>query len=165
MTKFSFENFSEIFTEDASLLLQYHGAKKSKMTKNSNERGPCRNNALSLAKWKANINLTTVLWKNNFPATHRFLPAGPRLRLCHIPPPLYGLLSDLTERNGKGQHNRRSNEELKPVYFLYGGGGGGGGGCLVVRRASAGAVFCHKTNIWMWEPIHQCLLATGSLQC
>ena len=36
--------FYEIFTEDASLLLLYHGAKKSKMTKNSNQGvlGPSR---------------------------------------------------------------------------------------------------------------------------
>ena len=41
MTNFSFEFFYEIFTEDASLLLLYHGAKKkSKMTKNSNQGGP-----------------------------------------------------------------------------------------------------------------------------
>ena len=39
MTNFSFEFFNEIFTEDASLLFQYHGAKKSKMTKNSNQGG------------------------------------------------------------------------------------------------------------------------------
>ena len=32
--------FYEIFAEDASLLLLYHGAKKSKMTKNSNQGGP-----------------------------------------------------------------------------------------------------------------------------
>ena len=31
--------FYKIFTEDASLLFQYHGAKKSKMTKNSNQGG------------------------------------------------------------------------------------------------------------------------------
>ena len=29
--------FYDIFTEDASLLFLYHGAKKSKMTKNSNQ--------------------------------------------------------------------------------------------------------------------------------
>ena len=39
LTKFFFEFFYEIFTEDASLLFLYHGAKKSKMTKNSNQRG------------------------------------------------------------------------------------------------------------------------------
>ena len=39
LTNFSFEFFHEIFTEDASLLLLYHGAKKSKMTKNSNQGG------------------------------------------------------------------------------------------------------------------------------
>ena len=39
LTNFSFEFFNEIFTEDASLLLLYHGAKKSKMTKNSNQGG------------------------------------------------------------------------------------------------------------------------------
>ena len=39
LTNFSFEFFYEIFTEDASRLLLYHGAKKSKMTKNSNQGG------------------------------------------------------------------------------------------------------------------------------
>ena len=43
LTNFSFEFFYEIFTEDASLLLLYHGAKKSKMTKNSNQGGSCLN--------------------------------------------------------------------------------------------------------------------------
>ena len=37
---FSFAFFYEIFTEDAALLFLYHGAKKSKMTKNSNQGGP-----------------------------------------------------------------------------------------------------------------------------
>ena len=36
---FSFEFFYEIFTEDASQPFPYHGAKKSKMTKNSNQGG------------------------------------------------------------------------------------------------------------------------------
>ena len=40
LTNFSFEFFYKIFTEDASLPLLYHGAKKSKMTKNSNQGGP-----------------------------------------------------------------------------------------------------------------------------
>ena len=40
LTNFFFEFFYEIFTEDASLLLLYHGAKKSKMTKNLNQGGP-----------------------------------------------------------------------------------------------------------------------------
>ena len=39
LTNFSFEIFHEIFTEDASLPFLYHGAKKSKMTKNSNQGG------------------------------------------------------------------------------------------------------------------------------
>ena len=39
LTNFSFEFFYEILTEDASLLFLYHGAKKSKMTKNSNQGG------------------------------------------------------------------------------------------------------------------------------
>ena len=34
------EFFYEIFTEDASQRLLYHGAKKSKMTKNPNQGGP-----------------------------------------------------------------------------------------------------------------------------
>ena len=37
LANFSFEFFYEIFTQDASLLFLYHGAKKSKMTKNSNK--------------------------------------------------------------------------------------------------------------------------------
>ena len=41
MTNFPFEFFYKIFTEDASLLFLYHGAKKSKMTKNSNQGGSC----------------------------------------------------------------------------------------------------------------------------
>ena len=39
MTNFSFEFVYKIFTEDASLPLLHHGAKKSKMTKNSNQGG------------------------------------------------------------------------------------------------------------------------------
>ena len=39
LTNFFFEFFNEIFTENASLLLLYHGAKKSKMTKNPNQGG------------------------------------------------------------------------------------------------------------------------------
>ena len=37
LANFSFEFFYEIFTEDASRLLLYDGAKKSKMTKSSNQ--------------------------------------------------------------------------------------------------------------------------------
>ena len=39
LTNFSFEFICKIFTEDASLPLLYHGAKNSKMTKNSNQGG------------------------------------------------------------------------------------------------------------------------------
>ena len=42
LTNFSFEFFYEIFTEDASLLLLYEGAKRSKVTKNSNQGGPAK---------------------------------------------------------------------------------------------------------------------------
>ena len=41
LTNFSFEFFYKIFPEDASQPLLYHGAKKSKMTKNSNQGGSC----------------------------------------------------------------------------------------------------------------------------
>ena len=41
LTKFSFEFFCQMFTEDASQPFLYHGAKKSKMTKNSNQGGSC----------------------------------------------------------------------------------------------------------------------------
>ena len=43
LTNFSFEFRYEIFTEDASLLRLYHGAKRSKMAKNSNQGGFCLN--------------------------------------------------------------------------------------------------------------------------
>ena len=43
LTNFSFEFFYEVFTKDASLCLLYHGAKKSKTTKNSNQGGSCLN--------------------------------------------------------------------------------------------------------------------------
>ena len=39
LTNFSFEFFYQIFTKDACLFLLYHDAKKSKMTKNSNQVG------------------------------------------------------------------------------------------------------------------------------
>ena len=39
LTNFSFEFFYEIFAEDVSLCVLYHGAKKSKMTKNPNQGG------------------------------------------------------------------------------------------------------------------------------
>ena len=40
LTNFSFEFFYKIFTEDASLPLLYHGAKKGENDKNSNQGGP-----------------------------------------------------------------------------------------------------------------------------
>ena len=40
LTLFSFEFLYEFFIEDASLCLLYYSAKKSKMTKNSNQGGP-----------------------------------------------------------------------------------------------------------------------------
>ena len=43
LTNLPFDFSYEIFTEDASLLFLYHGAKKSKMTKNSNQGGPALN--------------------------------------------------------------------------------------------------------------------------
>ena len=39
LTNFSFEFFYKIFTKDASRPILYHGVKKSKMTKNSNQGG------------------------------------------------------------------------------------------------------------------------------
>ena len=49
LTNFSFEFFYELFTEDASLLFLYHGAKTSKMTKNSNQGGPALINTCILS--------------------------------------------------------------------------------------------------------------------
>ena len=53
LTNFSFEFFYKIFTEDASLPLLYHGAKKSKMTKNSNQGGG--GPALNELSWSLHI--------------------------------------------------------------------------------------------------------------
>ena len=49
LTNLSFEFFYEIFTEDASPLPLYHGAKKSKMTKNSNQGGPALKQRMYIA--------------------------------------------------------------------------------------------------------------------
>ena len=48
LTNFSFEFFYKIFTEDASRPLLYHGAKTSKMTKNSNQGGGSCLNSLGV---------------------------------------------------------------------------------------------------------------------
>ena len=66
LTNFSFEFFYEIFTEDASQLL-YHGAKKSKMTKNSNQGGPALRKWTLLLKQKpARMSVKrTVMFKTN----------------------------------------------------------------------------------------------------
>ena len=47
--------FYKIFTKDASLPLLYHGAKKSKMTKNSNQGGPALKERKLHLKRKENI--------------------------------------------------------------------------------------------------------------
>ena len=44
LTNVSFEFIYEIFTKDASQPILYHGAKKSKMTKNPNQGGSCFKN-------------------------------------------------------------------------------------------------------------------------
>ena len=51
LTNFSLAFFYNIFTEDASLPLLYHGAKKSKMTKNSNQGGSCLKTSGTNAYW------------------------------------------------------------------------------------------------------------------
>ena len=51
LTNFSFELFYKIFTEDASQPLLYHGAKKSKMTKNSNQGGPALRHHYRARNW------------------------------------------------------------------------------------------------------------------
>ena len=63
LTNFSFEFFYKIFTEDASQPLLYHGAKKSKMTKNSNQGGSCLNNFsfLSFFLWSSALLSVLVL--------------------------------------------------------------------------------------------------------
>ena len=47
LTNFSFEFFYKIFTEDVSLPLLYYRARKSKMTKNSNQGGPALNTSVA----------------------------------------------------------------------------------------------------------------------
>ena len=53
----SFEFSYEIFTEDVSQLFLYHGAKKLKMTKNSNQRGGGGPALMLLACLEKTINL------------------------------------------------------------------------------------------------------------
>ena len=84
LTNFSFEFFNEISTEDASLRLLYHGAKKSKMTKNSNQGGSClkltrselfvepskktpslKSTSLSTRRFAAYASFFEVAWRNN----------------------------------------------------------------------------------------------------
>ena len=61
LTNFSFEFFYEIFTENASRPLLYHGAKKSKMTKNSNQGGSCLNvKKVKFEDQTSNIGLAAV---------------------------------------------------------------------------------------------------------
>ena len=72
LTNFSLKYFYEIFTEDASPFCLYHGAKKSKMTKNSNQGGSCLN---INSTWKSPRSISPVvpggsiqkymLWKKN----------------------------------------------------------------------------------------------------
>ena len=73
LTHFSFEFSYKIFTEDAALPHLYHGAKKSKMTKNSNQGGPALNyfaprvilHCIPLAKILAQTAIVSQLIKNN----------------------------------------------------------------------------------------------------
>ena len=64
LTKFSFELFYKIFTAEASLPLLHHGAKKSKMTKNSNQGGPALSCLTALAK--ARLEMPIVCATLNF---------------------------------------------------------------------------------------------------
>ena len=61
LTNFSFAFFNEIFTEDASLLFLYHGAKKSKMTKNSNQGGPALTNLAYFERGHPSLHITHIL--------------------------------------------------------------------------------------------------------
>ena len=59
--------FYEIFTEDASLLFLYQGAKKSKMTKNSNQGGP------AFSSFCVHINMHTSIGLTPGSPYHAFL--------------------------------------------------------------------------------------------
>ena len=58
LTDFSFD-FYAIFTQDASLLFLYHGAKKSRMTKKSNHGGPALKKDGRETKMQANLKKKT----------------------------------------------------------------------------------------------------------
>ena len=86
LTNFSFEVFHEMFTEDASLLFLYHGAKKSKETKNSNQGGPClKIVSFPTLKWALNhVNVlgfkifslyTKMIGSHYFPQVQSLAPA------------------------------------------------------------------------------------------
>ena len=88
LTNFSFEFFYKIFTEDASHPFLYHGAKKSKMTKNSNQGGgggSCLNTK-HYWKWKRRlcVNLFEVMnttWENLQTAKHKSVSFVPHIEL------------------------------------------------------------------------------------
>ena len=64
LTNFFFEFFNENFAENASLLRLYHSAKKSKMTKKSNQGGSCIKRFLTqliIRKEKGSPSSKTVL--------------------------------------------------------------------------------------------------------
>ena len=74
LTNFSFEFFYKIFTEDASQPLLYYGAKKSKMTKNSNQGGSCLESHAQVIQSQAPI---PEKWIPGFPIYYYFsLPLG-----------------------------------------------------------------------------------------
>ena len=62
LTNFFFEFFYKIFTEDASLILLYHGAKKSKMTKNSIQGGSCLKTQFWQESTFSNTSIVSDCW-------------------------------------------------------------------------------------------------------
>ena len=77
LTNFSFEFFYKIFAEDASQPLLYHGAKKSKMTKNSNQGGG--GPALTFIRiWKRGVGFNPLSAKVSFQVWY---PGGQRLKV------------------------------------------------------------------------------------
>ena len=81
LANFSFEFFYAILTQDAPLLFIYHGAKKSKMTKNSNQGFYLNNVKVRLTCPKADVRLLEwIAETKNFFMTNSGLATNWRLQ-------------------------------------------------------------------------------------
>ena len=85
LTNFSFEFFYQLFTEDAPLSRLYHGAKKSKMTKNSNQGGVLLQQGKLDRAWLSDIYSSyvrhAVITCNSIKGSYRYLDQARQSRV------------------------------------------------------------------------------------